>query len=51
MSLHDWLGRHTPDTAASHWEHGHFVSACTSCGRAMIKLPGLPWTVREKTSA
>jgi hypothetical protein len=43
MSLHSWIGTHLPDLRSSHWDQGHFVSACTVCGRAMIKLPGLPW--------
>ena len=46
MSLHDWLGRHVADHAASHWDAGHFVTRCTMCGREMIKLPGLPWRLR-----
>jgi hypothetical protein len=46
MSLHTWLGRHLPDLRTSHWDHGHFVSACSICGREMIKLPGLPWRLR-----
>ncbi|MDB5691713.1 MAG: hypothetical protein JWO81_776 [Alphaproteobacteria bacterium] len=46
MSLHSWLGRHVPDLQASHWDRGHFVSRCTVCGTAMIKLPGLPWKPR-----
>lgn len=48
MSLHEWLGWHVADTEISHWERGHFVSACTLCGREMIKLPGLSWAVRNK---
>ncbi|HYE27690.1 MAG TPA: hypothetical protein VEA61_05595 [Allosphingosinicella sp.] len=46
MSLHGWLGRHAPDLESSHWDRGHFVSCCTICGRAMIKLPGLAWQLR-----
>jgi len=46
MSLHTWLGRHIADRESSHWDHGHFVSHCTLCGAAMIKLPGLPWRLR-----
>ena len=46
MSLHDWLGLHLPDHQASHWDRGSFVSRCTVCGRAMIKLPGLTWKLR-----
>ena len=46
MSLHRWLGKHLPDLKFSHWDHGHFVSACTICGREMIKLPGLEWRLR-----
>ena len=51
MSLHEWFGRHVADLQTSHWECGHFVSRCTSCGRAMIKLPGLPWQVRTGAAA
>jgi hypothetical protein len=47
MSLHDWLGKHVADHASSHWEAGYFVTRCTLCGRAMVKLPGLPWRLRE----
>ena len=49
MSLHDWLGRHIADLKTSHWDRGNFVSNCTVCGRAMIKLPGLPWQVGAAT--
>ena len=47
MSLHSWLGRHVADLKDSHWDQGHFVSRCTLCGVAMIKLPGLPWRLRS----
>lgn len=46
MSLHDWFGQHVADLKISHWEGGYFVSSCAACGRAMIKLPGLPWKLR-----
>jgi hypothetical protein len=46
MSLHDWLGAHAADTKGSHWEGGHFVTRCLVCGKAMVKLPGLPWRLR-----
>jgi len=46
MSLHGWLGRHVPDLKSSHWDRGHFVSRCTICGQAMIKLPGTTWQLR-----
>ena len=46
MSLHSLFGRHIADTKVSHWEGGHFVTACAQCGREMIKLPGLPWRLR-----
>jgi hypothetical protein len=49
VSLHDWLGRHIADLKTSHWDRGNFVSNCTVCGRAMIKLPGLPWQVGAAT--
>ena len=45
--LHALLGRHVADLSDSHWDQGHFVSRCTRCGRAMIKLPGLTWRLRE----
>ena len=48
MSLHAWLGRHVPDLKTSHWDGGHFVSRCTICGEAMIKLPGMNWQPRAK---
>lgn len=47
MSLHDWFGRHDADTQASHWDRGSFVTSCTVCGRAMVKLPGLAWQLRR----
>jgi hypothetical protein len=43
MSLHLWLGRHSPDLRSSHWDRGRFVSCCETCGQAMIKPPGLGW--------
>lgn len=46
VSLHSLFGRHVADTKDSHWEGGHFVTRCTLCGAAMIKLPGLPWRLR-----
>ena len=46
MTLHSLLGLHTADLKTSHWDNGYFVSACTRCGREMIKLPGLPWRPR-----
>ena len=46
MGLHDWFGRHIADFKCSHWDCGHFDSRCTMWGRAMIKLPGLPWRLR-----
>ena len=27
---------------------GLFVTRCIVCGRQMVKLPGLPWRIREK---
>lgn len=48
MTLHNWLGRHIADTAFSHWDRGQFVSRCTLCGAAMIKLPGLTWSLRRR---
>ena len=46
MSLHSLLGRHDADLKSSHWEKGSFVSRCTVCDAAMIKLPGLAWQLR-----
>jgi hypothetical protein len=46
MSLHSLFGRHVPDYVASHWDRGKFVTRCTVCDAAMIKLPGLEWKVR-----
>jgi len=48
MSLHDWLGNHAADLKDSHWEGGYFVTRCIVCGKAMVKLPGLPWKLRER---
>ncbi|HYD13017.1 MAG TPA: hypothetical protein VEC11_09230 [Allosphingosinicella sp.] len=48
MSLHDWLGTHAPDLRGSHWEGGRFVTRCTICGKAMVKLPGLSWKLKAK---
>ena len=50
MSLHDLLGRHVANLKTSHWDRGSFVSSCTVCGRAMIKLPGLSWQLRASVS-
>ena len=47
MSLHTLFGKHIPDFRANHWDQGYFVSKCTKCGCEMIRLPGLPWRVRE----
>jgi hypothetical protein len=46
MSLHSMFGRHLPDHVASHWERGSFVTRCTVCRAAMIKLPGMDWKIR-----
>ena len=51
MSIHDWLAAHRADTRASHWENGYFVTSCTICGKAMVKLPGLPWRLRQDKAA
>lgn len=50
MSLHTLFGRHVADTAVSRWEGGLFVTRCTLCGVAMVKLPGLPWKLRGATA-
>jgi hypothetical protein len=47
MSLHSLFGTHVADLKFSHWEGGYFVTRCTLCGVAMVKLPGLPWRLRE----
>ena len=47
MSLHTLFGTHVADHVHSHWDSGYFVSRCTLCGLPMVKLPGLPWRVRE----
>ena len=46
MSLHTLFGRHLPDHVASRWDRGNFVTRCTVCQAAMIKLPGLAWKLR-----
>lgn len=46
MSLHSLFGSHSADLRTSHWEKGSFVSRCTVCDAAMIKLPGLAWKLR-----
>lgn len=51
MSLHHWLGRHVADHRISRWDRGHFVSNCKLCDREMIRLPGMPWRLRETQSA
>ena len=48
MSLHDWLGTHVADLKDSHWDGGYFVTRCKLCGKTMVKLPGLPWKLRQK---
>lgn len=48
ISLHERFGKHEPDFSESHWERGLFVTRCIVCGRQMVKLPGLPWRIREK---
>ena len=47
MSIHDWLGTHVADLKGSHWEDGYFVTRCKVCGKMMVKLPGLPWKLRQ----
>lgn len=41
--FHRLFGTHVADPARNHWDKGHFVSICSRCGRAMVRLPGLPW--------
>jgi len=43
VSLHSLFGTHVADVKFSHWEGGYFVTRCTTCGKPMVKLPGLPW--------
>ena len=50
MTLHDLFGSHAANFKTSHWENGRFVSECTICGRAMVKLPGLNWTLQKRAS-
>jgi hypothetical protein len=50
MSLHSLFGSHTADVKASRWDQGRFVSQCTACGAAMIKLPGLHWQLRSAST-
>jgi hypothetical protein len=45
--FHTLFGAHVADTKASHWERGHFVTRCTTCGKPMIKLPGMPWQLGD----
>jgi hypothetical protein len=46
MILHRLFGRHLPDHVASRWDRGKFVTSCTVCDAAMIKLPGTGWQAR-----
>lgn len=46
MTLHGLFGRHVANLKTSHWDRGRFVSACTICGQAMVKPPGLEWQLR-----
>lgn len=46
MIFHNLLGLHAADTDAGHWDRGRYVSRCSVCGRAMVKLPGLAWQLR-----
>jgi hypothetical protein len=48
--FHQLIGRHTADPALNHWDRGRFASACTVCGRAMEKLPGLDWQLSRKAA-
>ena len=48
MTLHELFGRHVADLKDSLWDQGNFVSRCTTCGRPMVKLPGLDWQLRSK---
>jgi hypothetical protein len=48
VSLHNLFGWHIANLRTSHWEVGYFITNCKICGAEMIKLPGLPWRVRDK---
>ncbi len=50
MTFHELFGRHHADFKDSHWDQGNFVSRCTTCGRSMVKLPGLDWQLRSKAA-
>jgi len=45
--LHHLFGTHVPDPAYNHWDRGQFASVCVHCGRAMERLPGLPWHAKN----
>jgi hypothetical protein len=49
--FHNLIGHHTADPALNHWNRGRFASACTTCGQAMEKLPGLSWKLSAKGAA
>lgn len=51
MSLHTLFGRHDPDLKHSRWQYGRFVTSCTICERAMVKLPGQPWRLKTGQDA
>jgi hypothetical protein len=44
--LHQLFGTHVPDPDRNHWDQGHFASVCITCGKPMVRLPGLPWRLR-----
>lgn len=46
-AFHRYFGRHIADPKSNRWERGYFVSVCSHCGRDMIKLPGIPWHIRD----
>lgn len=48
MTLHERFNWHIADLGDSHWDEGYFVTRCKICRREMIKLPGLPWRLRDK---
>jgi hypothetical protein len=50
MIFHKLFGRHVPDPQRNRWDDGYFVTQCTLCGEAMVKLPGLPWRLRPSST-
>jgi hypothetical protein len=51
LNWHQLFGSHAPDLKFSHWDGGHFVTKCTTCGREMVKPPGASWCLRNAGKA